>query len=317
MERAVRIRHSFSGSIGGFAPRQIRYGLMSAWAVAAAHLVIVAHLAGSGLDTKTLVASLAAAEVPVVIGAALAAAGCTRWRARHEAALRDQRRLAARADLAERALAHTQERAHELRATLGGLLLSNELLVGRREAVSREARRRLQSLHTTELARVQRLLAARPAGAATSVDLARVLDPLVDVMALQGCAVRWRGTEPYVRGRADDLIEVAHILLDNAARHAAGRGVVLDVTTCDGWVEVRVQDGGPGVPRALTPVVFDRGTRGADSHGEGIGLHVARRLAQELGGDLWLRPQHPACGAEFVLRLPEAKGQAPCLAAAV
>jgi signal transduction histidine kinase len=78
-----------------------------------------------------------------------------------------------------------------------------------------------------------------------------------------------------------------------------------------------VSDDGPGVPAAIAPVLFERGTRTATSRGEGIGLHIARRLARDLGGDLWLEPVPAATGAVFVFQLPDAKGDTPCLAAAV
>jgi signal transduction histidine kinase len=48
--------------------------------------------------------------------------------------------------------------------------------------------------------------------------------------------------------------------------------------------------------------VFERGYHGAGSPGEGLGLHGARVLMREQGGELALDPTGP--GARFVLTLP-------------
>lgn len=282
-------------------------------------LLVPPVIAGVGAQLGLGVASVAAvvtlAQLPLVIGAVLSAR-------QHgpppapEVDLVDRRDLAARVERAETALAQAQDRNHELRSTLSSLRLSHQLLGDGRAAIAGATRRRLHSLHTVELERAERLLAQRPMDLVTTVALDEVLDPLVQVMALQGCAVRWRANGSRVQGRADGITEIVHILLDNAARHAAGRDVSVKVTTCGRWVDLRVQDGGPGVPPDFAPVVFDRGARGARSQGEGIGLHAARRLAHELSGHLWLEPPSPGGGAEFVLRLPVASGRARCLAPA-
>jgi signal transduction histidine kinase len=206
---------------------------------------------------------------------------------------------------------------HELRATVNGVTLCQRVLTGRRTRLSRKTRSRLEHLHETELARLERLVVDGPQAAIAPVDLAEVLDPLVDAVRLRGHAVLWTGTRHQALGRRDDIAEIAHILLDNAVRHAGGRDVAVEVTARAGRVEVRVRDHGPGVSPALAPAVFDRGTRTTTSRGEGIGLHIARRLAHDLDGDLRLAPTAPASGAEFVLELPESTGDVQCLAAAV
>ncbi len=51
--------------------------------------------------------------------------------------------------------------------------------------------------------------------------------------------------------------------------------------------------------------LFRRGVRRTDSPGEGIGLDIARRLADQMGAALWLEPYDPdRGGSTFVLSLP-------------
>jgi signal transduction histidine kinase len=286
--------------------------------LSAAQLLLVGLAAASVDAPSQLLAVSALAQAPIVIGAAAAATTGHRRRADRPADQGELMVLASRVESAEATLLREQERMHELRATVSGVALSQRLLSDRRARLSRATKRRLERLREAELARIERLLADTPREQVALVDLGSVLDPLVDAVRLRGHPVLWDGTRCRAWVRADDFAEIAHILLDNAARHAGGRHIVLEVSDREQWIELRVSDGGPGVAPDLAPVVFERGTREATSRGQGIGLHIARRLAQDLGGDLRLAEPTPAAtGAVFVLQLPEPTGDAPCLAPAV
>ena len=72
-----------------------------------------------------------------------------------------------------------------------------------------------------------------------------------------------------------------------------------------GWIRVAVSDDGPGVPATIRDRVFERFSReGAPASGFGLGLAIARALAEAQGGRLWL--DDAAAGARFVLELPAA-----------
>lgn len=272
--------------------------------LSAGQFPLVALAASSVQSPASLIAVWALAQIPIVMGAVVVSTTYARWQRDRRADWEPVTTLASRAERAETLLAREQDRMHELRATVSGIALSQRLLQDRRVTLSRRTRTRLERLGEAELSRVERLLADTPQRPVAPVELAGVLDPLVDAVRLTGHAVLWKGTQRRALGRADDIGEIAHILLDNATRHAAGHEIVLDVVHRGNWVELRVSDSGPGVPPSLAQVVFERGTRAASSRGEGIGLHIARRLAQDLGGELRLEPA--ASGAVFVLRLPPA-----------
>ncbi len=276
-------------------------GVASASVGAPAHLLAVALLA----------------PVPIVVAAAAGSVASARQRTHRLTEHDELKTLASRVQLAEARVAREQERMHELRTTVSSVALSHRLLVERRRTLSRATRRRLERLREAELARIERLLTDTPKCPIGPVELASVLDPVVDGIRVRGHAVLWKGTRCRALGRPDDIAEIAHILLDNAARHAGGRQILVDVTRTDAGIEIRVSDSGPGVPPTLVPVVFERGTRTAASRGEGIGLHIARRLARDLGGDLRLEPRPATTGAVFVLLLLGPTGDVPCLATAV
>jgi len=97
-------------------------------------------------------------------------------------------------------------------------------------------------------------------------------------------------------------------LLSNAVRHSPTGGAVEIQAVAEGTgVRVHVVDHGPGVPLELRERVFEPFER-FDPHsglGTGLGLPVSRRLAEVMGGKLWVE-ETPGGGATFVLVLPSA-----------
>jgi two-component system sensor kinase FixL len=73
----------------------------------------------------------------------------------------------------------------------------------------------------------------------------------------------------------------------------------------EGWVEVRVVDNGRGIDEAIADRLFEPfiTTRSRDDS-SGLGLCVARQIAEQHGGSLTLESADN--GASFALRLPAA-----------
>jgi signal transduction histidine kinase len=295
--------------------RHLPFGLRG-WAALAwlsAGQLLVVYLAATAVSAPSrLVAVAVLSQAPIVLGAAVAAIIDGRRRARRRAEREQLTALTSYVEEAEAVLARDQERLHELRATVSGIAISQRLLTADRTHLAAATRRRLERLREAGLERIERLLGDTQSDPVALVDLAEVLDPLVDAVRVRGHAVRWNGTRCRAMGRADDIAQIAHILLDNAARHGRGRHIELEVAERGGLIELRVSDHGPGIPPELAPVVFERGVRTATSRGEGIGLNIARRLARELGGDLRLEAVSGTTGAVFVLHLPHPTGAIPC-----
>lgn len=111
------------------------------------------------------------------------------------------------------------------------------------------------------------------------------------------------GSAP-ARGRPGDVSTALTNLLVNAAVHAKGSPVKVDVVTDRNRVLVAVSDRGPGLTAAEAVRVFSRGTRGPESPGSGLGLHVARTVMRNQGGDVDLRSRDG--GATFVISIPSA-----------
>jgi signal transduction histidine kinase len=92
--------------------------------------------------------------------------------------------------------------------------------------------------------------------------------------------------------------QVLDVLLDNALRH--GSGTVRVDARADGRAAiVAVSDGGSGISEDDADRIFERGA--SRTGGTGIGLHLARALAQADGGALHVVPG-PAAGFELRMR---------------
>jgi signal transduction histidine kinase len=110
-----------------------------------------------------------------------------------------------------------------------------------------------------------------------------------------------------VDGDAPGLTRMLRNLVDNAARHAAGR-VSLALSEQDGHAVIHVDDDGPGIPPPDRRRVFDRFVRLDESRsraagGSGLGLAIAAEIAAAHGGDVEAA-EAPLHGARFTVRLP-------------
>lgn len=115
-----------------------------------------------------------------------------------------------------------------------------------------------------------------------------------------------------VLGRADGLQQLFANLLVNAAQAMDGGGRVrLGLSTLarlgeeeDNWVEVCVEDEGPGIPAEILSRIFeDFFTTKRGSGGSGLGLAICRQLTEEHRGAIRAENREGG-GARFVVGLP-------------
>jgi two-component system OmpR family sensor kinase len=209
--------------------------------------------------------------------------------------------------------------AHELRTPLTALGLQIQLLeratdeAGRAAAIARlkdgvkRATRLVQQLLTLarlepdaaeqrfaplELAAVARRTAAEfaPIAEAKPVTLTVEADDAVQA-----------------NGAGDSLGILAANLVDNAIRYALPNGRVVVRVRRDGAEAVlEVADDGPGIAPEERDRVFDRFYRGAgvEAPGSGLGLSIARQVAELHGGRLEIADGLDGRGITLRLRLP-------------
>lgn len=108
---------------------------------------------------------------------------------------------------------------------------------------------------------------------------------------------------------ADRMRLTLRVLTDNAVKYTpAGSHVMLCArTSARGGVEFIVADNGDGIPEDELPQLFKRYFRGRRAQwqsGSGLGLDMARTVAEMHGGGISVR-NRPEGGAEFTLWLPD------------
>ena len=218
--------------------------------------------------------------------------------------------------------------SHELRTPLAGMLGALATLSAREAQLSDPQRQELIGMAVRQGDRLklqieQLLLAARlergghEQGERPVVDAAAVTRDAVTAARAAYPArqvVLEAGEVLPVRAVPEAIRQVLGNLLDNAAKHAPDRAPIrVQARRVGALAVLAVEDSGPGVPPAERERIFERFTQldsGATrlASGVGLGLYIARQLANAQGGELLLAdPAPPGEGARFELRLPMAE----------
>jgi PAS domain S-box-containing protein len=98
-------------------------------------------------------------------------------------------------------------------------------------------------------------------------------------------------------------------LLSNALKYSPdGSSIVISATLDDEKVVTTIEDEGPGVAPGDRERIFEKFTRLGDhltrpQQGVGLGLYIARRSLDEMGGEIWC-DERPGGGARFGFSLP-------------
>ena len=147
-----------------------------------------------------------------------------------------------------------------------------------------------------------------------------------DIFELEAGAAQLSGVsltkelDPHVPVLIADYVQVGRILgnlVNNAIKYTT-RGGTVTVRTMfnDARVMVMVQDTGPGLSQAQCAALFapyGRVHLGGYKQGKGLGLYIAKRLSEALGGSVQIRSQ-PGFGSTFTLilsRLRKAPARIP------
>ena len=102
--------------------------------------------------------------------------------------------------------------------------------------------------------------------------------------------------------------QILNNLLSNAVKFTAEGQITLSVDATPDWVRIHVIDTGPGIAPDLHDLIFERFRQGNsrvsyEHGGTGLGLALARGLAERMGGTLRVMSEEGK-GARFTLSLP-------------
>ena len=138
----------------------------------------------------------------------------------------------------------------------------------------------------------------QPRGGMTSVDIASLLQTICDQFADMGHDVRYSGPDHATIVAAPDSLQRAVAnLVDNAVRY--GGHTIVRLALEAGGVCVDVEDDGPGILDLRKDAMLEAFVRGEeartmdDRSGFGLGLSIARTVAEAHGGALTLHDRVP------------------------
>jgi signal transduction histidine kinase len=212
--------------------------------------------------------------------------------------------------------------SHELRSPMAAVIGAARTLQDRWRLLTPDQREAFLALIADETNRLAALIgdvldtsrieAGTFSYSFSDVDLGRLVEDTVASAAMGQDEVRVRaavkGPVPPVRGDRERLRQIVTNLIDNAVKYSPGGDEVeVSVQPENGVVRVAVTDRGPGIPHDQQRLIFEKFGRGevpgSSKPGTGLGLFIARSIAEAHGGTLDVRSD-PGAGATFVLTLP-------------
>jgi signal transduction histidine kinase len=112
-----------------------------------------------------------------------------------------------------------------------------------------------------------------------------------------------------VRIDPERFLQIMANLLSNAIKHsAAGDVVTVKLLVQEDWLQVVVQDRGPGIDPEFRQRMFEKFSQADSSDrraqgGTGLGLYITRILVERMGGRVWVDSVHGQ-GASFGVEFP-------------
>ena len=212
--------------------------------------------------------------------------------------------------------------SHELRTPMAAVIGASRTLQQRWRELSPDQRESFLELIAGETNRLAELIgdvldtSRIEAGTFSfrfrDLDLAQLVHDAVATAQLGQDEVRLRANVqsplPTIRADGERLRQVLTNLIDNAIKYSpAGGEVEVRAYPENGRVFVDVRDDGPGIAKADQKLIFEKFGRvvgsGAARPGTGLGLFIARSIAEAHGGALEVQSA-PDQGATFTLELP-------------
>jgi signal transduction histidine kinase len=212
--------------------------------------------------------------------------------------------------------------SHELRSPMAAVIGAARTLQERWRALAPEQREAFLALIADETNRLAVLIgdvlhtsqieAGTFSYSFTDVDLSRLVEDAVATASLGQDEVRVTAAVssplPPIRGDRERLRQVLANLIENAVKYSpAGEEVEVRARPDSGRVKISVVDRGPGIPHDQQRLIFEKFGRadvaGGSKPGTGLGLFIARSIAEAHGGTIDVHSS-PNAGSTFTLTLP-------------
>lgn len=215
--------------------------------------------------------------------------------------------------------------SHELRAPLASIRAYNELVMaGDAGEVNEEqatylayverACKRLERV-ISDLMNLSKLRSGEVAIVRAPTDLRNLVEGVMDTMAPRareaGVSLEFEVVDSLPPTMTDQgrVEQVLTNLVDNAIKfNEKGGRVEVKLSSHGSDALISVADDGPGIPKSQQAFIFDEFRHGTDEHtrakeGAGLGLAIAKRVIEVVGGRLWVESESGQ-GSTFYVALP-------------
>lgn len=106
----------------------------------------------------------------------------------------------------------------------------------------------------------------------------------------------------------DFLREAIANIVWNAILHSKADRIRIYVEDKNKHIKINIEDNGIGIPNELKEKIFDIGCKGKESKGSGLGLYLARKIVENMGGKLRVKDRVKGDytkGAIFEITIPK------------
>jgi signal transduction histidine kinase len=162
------------------------------------------------------------------------------------------------------------------------------------------------------------------------VDLAEMIAKMIDLFQPLASAKQldlsfdFQRKQVWVNADLEKLKQVIQNLVDNAIKYTpsgfvkislkeepAAGGAIATLAGAIGTATISVSDSGLGIPADLIPHLFEEFVRDErvkkEIRGTGLGLYIARKIAEAHGGKVWAESPGVGKGSTFSVSVPEIK----------
>lgn len=210
---------------------------------------------------------------------------------------------------------YIEEWVHEIKKPLSLLTL---VLDNRQDEMSPIVQRRVTHSRNTIQSHIEKILYFSRLRTThrdylfESLDLKEVCQEAVDehqsILEEANMTVHWKGDSQVVLSDRKSLLFILSQILHNSTTYATGENARLyfhfDASES---VVLELQDNGPGIQSGDLPFIFDKGFTGGKERATGMGLFIAKRLADDLNVGLEARSPESE-GLSLSLTFPQIIG---------
>ncbi len=206
--------------------------------------------------------------------------------------------------------------SHELKSPLTRMKIAAELISEQEPSAVKLVNDIKTDIEASEALVEQLLCLSRiemglPSAIKETVDLNQVIQRSIarvePVARASGISIRYSGESHSINGDSAELQRAIVNVLENAVKFSAPQNEVeLEMRRQDSVVRIVCKDHGPGIESEEQQKIFEpfyRGKRTDGKDGSGLGLFIARRIAEMHGGKIWAEPNQPS-GTILTLELP-------------